>query len=346
MLPTMRPSERSRVHAAGLRLIAQVHTAGYTGRPGADLLALGTNNQAYVGSQDLEEHLRHLEALLWRCRDMKAEHVNVHGGHDSWPLEKAVEYLTRAVSIADKAGISISHETHRRRLLWNPWQTRSLTAAVPGLRLTADLSHWVCACERVFGSDSDAEWPVILEAVAGRTALIHARVGYSEGPQVPHPAAPEVAFEVKEHLSWWRSIVRARVAAGAAELFVEPEFGPPGYQRCTPFKLAAEGDLWEMNTYMAARVLRMCQGVPGVEADLPAAMETVLRRCDARAAAFMRGDDAASSMSTSAGGACTTALRALLGRDAEPEEAFALGAAAAAACCAVLWVVCSRVRWA
>lgn len=332
------------MRAAGLRLIAQVHTAGYTGRPGADMLALGTNNQAYVGSQDMEEHLLHLEASLWRCRDMKAEHVNVHGGHDSWPLEKAVEYLTRAVDIAEKAGVSISHETHRRRLLWNPWQTRSLTAAVPGLRLTADLSHWVCACERVFGSDSDAEWPVILEAVAGRTALVHARVGYSEGPQVPHPAAPEVAFEVKEHLSWWRTIVRARVAAGAEELFVEPEFGPPGYQRCTPFKLAAEGDIWEMNTYMAARVVRMCQGVPGVEAGMPAAMEAVLRRCDARAAAFMRGDESDSSVTTVAGGACAAALRSVLGRDAEAAEAFAMGAAAAAACCAAVWFVCGRVR--
>ena len=47
--------------------------------------------------------------------------------------------------------------------------------------MTADLSHWVVACERCFGeaasdaaNGSDAEWWLpTLDAVAARCALVH-----------------------------------------------------------------------------------------------------------------------------------------------------------------------------
>jgi len=247
-------------------------------------MAMGTNSQGVVGSQLVEDHLVSLREGLELSKRMGAELANCHSGHDSWSLDKGIDYLHRADGIAAEVGVAMTHETHRRRLLWNPWQAWALAQAVPSARITADLSHWVCACERVFSSESDAEWPEILATVASRAALIHARVGYNEGPQVPHPAAREARYEVEEHLKWWRTIVEARAEAGDAEIFVEPEFGAPGYQRCTAFTREAEGDLWEINSYMAARFVKMCRGLRGVEAEMPPAMAAVMARCDERAA--------------------------------------------------------------
>lgn len=267
-----------------MKIIFQVHTCGYVGRK-EDELAMGTNNHAIVGSQLVEEHVEYLRRQLIVCKDIGVDLVNCHGGHDSWSDAQAVEFLESALAIASEMGVPLTMETHRRRLLWNPWQALALMKAVPAMRVTADLSHWVCACERVFGADSDVEWPEIIGTVANRCRLIHARVGYSEGSQISHPAALEARYEVEQHMAWWKQIAEARLAAGEDELWVEPEFGAPGYQRCTPFTRQPEGDLWEINSYMAARVANMLAGVPGIEADLPPPMAAVLRACDARAEA-------------------------------------------------------------
>ena len=94
--------------------------------------------------------------------------------------------------------------------------------------MNADLSHWVVVCERVFdcpaherinGSDGDW-WPQVLslvhpclcvtysntnmlllisEQVAQHAHLLHARVAYREGPQVPDPSDAAWTNEVAAH---------------------------------------------------------------------------------------------------------------------------------------------------
>ncbi len=80
-------------------------------------------------------------------------------------------------------GIRIAHETHRGRILYNPWITRDLCVKYADLKLTADLSHFCVVAERVFAHD-DADWMEVMEQVAAHTIHIHARVGYAQGPQV------------------------------------------------------------------------------------------------------------------------------------------------------------------
>lgn len=86
----------------------------------------------------------------------------------------------------EKEGIAIYHETHRGRILYNPWITRDICKVFPTLKLTADLSHWCVVAERIFdpASGLDDDWQEILDIVSERTHHIHARVGYEEGPQV------------------------------------------------------------------------------------------------------------------------------------------------------------------
>jgi len=73
------------------------------------------------------------------------------------------------------------------------------------LKLNADLSHWCAAGERVF-DDNDPEFAEIIGLVAKHAHLVHARVGWAQGPQVPDPRVEAYSAEVAAHESWWDEI--------------------------------------------------------------------------------------------------------------------------------------------
>ena len=89
---------------------------------------------------------------------------------------------------------------------------------VPGLRLCADFSHWMCVHESDLTDQPDA-----VELACCRADYLHARVGFAEGPQVPHPLAPEYAAELDRHLALWKRILELRRAEGVGRLIVTPE---------------------------------------------------------------------------------------------------------------------------
>ena len=141
--------------------------------------------------------------------------------------------LDTADALAAELKVTVQVETHRHRLLFNPWSARRAVARRPALRVIADLSHYVNVCEAPPG-DADLE-----EAVAElvpRVTHTHARVGHEEGPQVPDVADPRWGAHVAGHVAWWKAIFRAHVARGAEVCTVTPEFlpfpyGPVGFGR-------------------------------------------------------------------------------------------------------------------
>ena len=58
----------------------------------------------------------------------------------------------------------------------------------------------------------DGWWPEVLDMLKNKCILIHARVGYEEGPQVPDPAAAEYAAEVVCHMGWWEAIMKGMIS--------------------------------------------------------------------------------------------------------------------------------------
>jgi len=151
----------------------------------------------------------------------------------------------------------------RQRLLFSPYSTAELLAKpeLTELKITADLSHWCCVCEKVFdpADTRDDWWPATLALVARHCEFVHARVRHAEGPQVSEPDAPEFAAEVAAHTSWWRAIWAAQAArhtADGATVWAEPEHGPPPYLQTAPYTLEPAAELWGVNTRMAARVRR------------------------------------------------------------------------------------------
>ena len=116
---------------------------------------------------------------------------------------------------------------------------------LPGLELTADLSHWCCGCESLL-EDQQHNLAVTLP----RVRHIHARVGHAQGPQVSDFRAPEWSMELARHLEWWDHIVALRRADGAVSMTLTPEFGPAPYTAALPYGGALVSDPWALNVAM------------------------------------------------------------------------------------------------
>ena len=193
----------------------------------------------------------HLESLCRQARDAlecRPRLITVIAGCDAWSLDTSVDFFASAIAFAETLPVPMCFETHRSRSLFNPWITRDILNALPLLRLTCDFSHWCCVCERLIDTESD-----VLALCAERAAHIHARVGYDQGPQVPHPAAPEYRAALEAHERWWTAIWRAQASRGERTSTMTPEFGPDGYLHRAPFTQEPVADLDEINTWMAAR---------------------------------------------------------------------------------------------
>jgi hypothetical protein len=162
-------------------------------------------------------------------------------------MARQIDFFGRAQALADAAGVICSFETHRASSLYSPWVTLELIQQLPQLRYTADLSHWIVVCERLLNDPQDD-----LRTFIDRVHHLQARVGYDQGPQVPHPAAPEYAREVAFHQSVWEAVWASQRSRGYEVTTLTPEFGPDGYTHLLPFTKAPVAELWDLNLYMAA----------------------------------------------------------------------------------------------
>jgi sugar phosphate isomerase/epimerase len=249
--PPLAPEEaerwRQQLNKAGLLYQAEICTTG-----------------SYVADRraTLAEHLADFEAGARAARIAGARAISCLGGCDAWPADRSAHFFTEAMAMADKQGLAVSFETHRGRTLFNPWITVEMLRRLPDLRLTADLSHWCVVTERLLDTEQEE-----LAAVIPRVDHIHARVGYDQGPQVPHPGAPEYQPALDAHGRWWQSMWAQQHQRGAVITTMTPEFGPDGYLQAQPFSGEPVGDLRELNRWIAehqrAAFSRWHQGARG-----------------------------------------------------------------------------------
>lgn len=193
-----------------------------------------------------EQHLAELGDQLSRCAELRPHRVTVLTGSDAWPLERQRSFLAEAQALGEATGLAVSFETHRSRCLGMPWTIVPLLDALPGLRLTADLSHWCVVAERLMTPQLE---PV--QVMADRVDHIHARVGHAQGPQVSHPFAPEHGEALAAHLACWQLFSDRALKRGAPPPSFTPEFGPDGYMPTLPFTDQPVADLLTINSAMA-----------------------------------------------------------------------------------------------
>jgi hypothetical protein len=201
----------------------------------------------FTGGQD---HLASFQIQMEQAAKYEPNFINAHSAKDSMPYEELFTFFEQALRIEDQLNIPVGHETHRGRALYTPWITARLLKDLPELKITADFSHWCCVCESLLEDHEDS-----LKLAFERTIHIHARVGYAQGPQVPHPAAPEYQQELAVHENWWKQIIQHWENKKLGPITVTPEFGPPGYMHTLPFTNQPVSDLWDVCRWMANRLL-------------------------------------------------------------------------------------------
>jgi sugar phosphate isomerase/epimerase len=218
------PTDIVRLHKSyGLQLIGQILTQG----------------QAY------QDHIASLESQFEFAAQCQVAFINSHTGRDIFSFEENMQIFERVTQLSESSGIPILIETHRGRPTYSAIDTRKYLEANPALRLTADFSHWMVVHE----SDL-TDQRMNVELAITRAEYIHARVGYSEGPQISDPRAPEWQGAVATHLHLWQRIIDQHKQHGKDYVYITPEFGPPAYMHTLPFTNQPVGDVWEQNVYM------------------------------------------------------------------------------------------------
>lgn len=205
----------------------------------------------YVPQRDLsvDEHLTHLRSAFAYLGALEPERINCIAGLDAWSPEVVIDFYRRALDLADSHSLNVLFETHRSRPMFTPWGTEWLLTTLPELEITADISHWCVVSERLMDTELD-----IIRAIAPKVGHIHARVGYDQGPQVPHPGAPEYAEALGSHERCWTLFWEAQRGNGGTTITMTPEFGIDGYLHHLPFTDVPVADLWSVNQWMANRL--------------------------------------------------------------------------------------------
>ena len=156
--------------------------------------------------------------------ELNPRFINAHSGFDAWTRGEMSEFYGQVQDWEATVPVPITHETHRGRCFHSPWVVRDLLPELKRLRFTVDFSHWCCVAERLIDDQLD-----LIRAVAWQTYHIHARVGHSQGPQVPDPRDPAWAEAVAAHERWWDIVWDIQAAAGQTITTLTPEFGPFPY---------------------------------------------------------------------------------------------------------------------
>jgi sugar phosphate isomerase/epimerase len=196
-------------------------------------------------SANFEEHLKAYELAVRTAAAAKPLYVNTHAGKDFFTVEQNVKILTLGIKIGAETGVPVLCETHRGRCAFAAPVTRQYLDALPGLRLTADLSHWCVVHESLLEGFDDT-----LALALSRTDHVHARVGFSEGPQVNDPRAPEWADAVRKHFGWWDRVMENAARAKRPFQTFLCEFGPPDYLPALPYTRQPVADQWAVNVHM------------------------------------------------------------------------------------------------
>lgn len=195
------------------------------------------------------EHLDSLRSGIEVSLPAQPRFINTMAGYDGWSFPEVMEFHSGVLDLEAEYEIAISVETHRGRSFNNPWRVRDVLLELPELRITCDFSHFCVVAERLVLDEE----PEILALCAKHAFHVQPRVGYSQGPQVTDPRAPEFSEALLAHERWWDAVWKSQIERGFSVTTMTPEFGPDGYLHTLPFTGEPLADLWEINQWIGHR---------------------------------------------------------------------------------------------
>lgn len=203
------------------------------------------SHQHQAKGNNIDEFCKSFEYYLNLSSECNPILINSHSGKDYFTIEEQLRVLDTAQNFSVKNSIQVAHETHRGRIGFSPGNAIELFKLRDKMRITADFSHWVCVTESYLENFQNE----LSEAIK-RAAHIHARVGFTQGPQIPDPRAACWQTEVNFFLGIWEKIIQYQNSMGTKLFTVTPEFGPPPYMWTSLTSNKPVANQWDINVHM------------------------------------------------------------------------------------------------
>jgi hypothetical protein len=199
------------------------------------------------------EELRPILATIEEVGREHVSHLNLQPNVRPFTVAESVPYLTGWQALAEEAGVPMFVETHRDRMTTDLLFTLQLLDAVPSLKLTADLSHFVVGREFA--------WPVdetnhrYIQRILERSHAFHGRVASREQVQIPISFAYHQQW-LDLFAGWWADGFRhfRATAPADATLTFTTELGPPYWYAITGADGDELSDRWAEALQLAALV--------------------------------------------------------------------------------------------
>lgn len=169
-----------------------------------------------------------LKPLLALAKELDVPVVNVIGTMYPLTVEGAVPIVRGWLDVAADARVPVLFETHRDCITNDMFFTLQLLDAVPEMRLSADLSHYVVG--RELRLPLSPFWQGLFTRLLERSDSMNGRIATREQVQVPLGFEQHRQWE-ELFKSWWTQGIRNwRDRAGPDDTFVFLcELGPPPY---------------------------------------------------------------------------------------------------------------------
>ena len=157
-----------------------------------------------------------VRATIERAKRLKAEFIFAQPASAFTPFDEVVNLVVEGRKMANDAGLHFWVETHRNNWTENLPQTLQLLEAVPDIRFTADLSHFIVVGE-FYGWENEGAIDR-LRPILERCSHAHARI--SNGEQVQVDVGDGSGQTAQFFVSLWTEMLRAwRKEAQAGDIF-------------------------------------------------------------------------------------------------------------------------------
>lgn len=142
--------------------------------------------------------------------------------------KEAISLLDNIIEIGSKVGIPTYIETHRGTITQDLIRTIEYLEAMPNMRLTLDLSHYIVSGEIETPSEVIE---LYFNELLKRTASIHIRISNGEQVQVPIDSLNEQQYS--NYIRWWQKAVSyaSQRDTNRKSFPVIVELGPEPYQQ-------------------------------------------------------------------------------------------------------------------
>jgi len=168
-----------------------------------------------------------LRPALHLAKDIGAPFVIVVGQVMPLAVHDMIALVQQWLRLAAEESMPIQFETHRNCITNDLFATLQVLQAVPEMRLSADLSHYVV--DREMMQPITAQMQNYVVRVLERSDSFQGRIATRNQIQVPI-AFPQHRDWLETFLDWWREGFRLwRMRASAQDLVFLCELGPPNY---------------------------------------------------------------------------------------------------------------------